>query len=396
MPQRLQRWLQRGRASAGRVLQGAENGFDWLLRRQRLLHTQQTWFELIYDSALMSVRYYGLSDEESIEFADGERLTIERRQLRVPLLLIPPLGVSADAFDLMPTRSLARYLAARGFRTYLVDWGVPKPQDGLRDLKDYADDLLTEVMEKVRAHSGVREVSLLGWSLGGLLGLLHAGLPGKAAIRNIVCIASPIDLRSGGIAGALAAAADVPTKLIRRHTGFRLEQLDAALFNVPGWLLSLAFKASNPVGSVTQYLELLRHLSDRAYVEGHAFTARYLNQMLLYPGGVVRDVVVKVALDNALADGRVMLGDKQCDLRNIQSALLVVAGNSDHIVPPAMAHRLIELVRSRDKAYRLAVGGHLGLLLGSRARQQVWAPTADWLAKRSGHRRRSKSATRTQ
>lgn len=71
----------------------------------------------------MPVRYDGLPDEDGIRLVDGSRMPVERKQYPLPLVLVPSLGVAADTFDLMPVRSLARYMAARGFRTYLIDWG---------------------------------------------------------------------------------------------------------------------------------------------------------------------------------------------------------------------------------------------------------------------------------
>ena len=40
----------------------------------------------------MSVRYYGLPDEDYIELADGTRLPVSRNRYAVPLVIVPPLG----------------------------------------------------------------------------------------------------------------------------------------------------------------------------------------------------------------------------------------------------------------------------------------------------------------
>ncbi|MFP5415254.1 MAG: alpha/beta hydrolase, partial [Gammaproteobacteria bacterium] len=63
-----------------RAAQVAANGFDWLFRRRRLVKSGRTWFELVYDGDLMSVRYYGLPDEDEIELSDGSHLPIERKR----------------------------------------------------------------------------------------------------------------------------------------------------------------------------------------------------------------------------------------------------------------------------------------------------------------------------
>ena len=150
------------------------NGFDWLFRSEQLVKSGQTDFDLIHHGDLMSVRYYSLKGESEIDLADGTTLPIQRPQHAIPLVLIPPLGVTTETFDLMPNRSLVRYMAARGYKTYLVSWGKPSRRHAKLGMKDYADRMMCEALDKVREHSGQEEVSLMGWCMGGLISLLHA------------------------------------------------------------------------------------------------------------------------------------------------------------------------------------------------------------------------------
>ncbi|MEK9816675.1 MAG: alpha/beta hydrolase, partial [Limnobacter sp.] len=122
------------------------------------------------------------------------------------------------------------------------------------------------------------------------------------------------------------------------------------------------------------YWDLLTRLNDRDFVEQHTTTADYLNNMMLYPGGVLRDFMVRFAVDNKLAQGKVKIGDKFSDLGNITANMLVFAGETDHLVPGSMAKKSLKLVSSKDKSFLLAPGGHMGVILGSQAREQVEAP----------------------
>ena len=367
-----------------RLAHGAGNGFDWLFRSDRLVKSGKTWFELVHDGDPMSVRYYGLPEESSIELPNGSRMEVERRQFPLPLVLVPPLGVTANTFDLMPNRSLARYMAARGFRTYLIDWGKPGKEHARLGISDYADTMMSQALAKIRKHAGTQELSMMGWCMGGLLILLHAGLTRGRDIRNIVTVASPIDMRGGGMVAGLAAALDAPARLIRQYTDFRMHSLDPGSMSVPPWMTTLAFKLTDPVGSVTTYWDLLTRLWDREFVESHTTTSNYLNRMLRYPGGVLQDMTVQMGVDNQLASGQVEIGGKLADLRSLQAALLVFAGETDHLVAPEVARKLIEIVSSTDKEFRVVPGGHMGVVLGGKAVDGVWAPSADWLAGRSG------------
>jgi polyhydroxyalkanoate synthase len=379
--------LDQGLALNQRLAKTAANGTDWLFQRDTLIKSGRTWFELVHDGDLMAVRYYDLPDETDIELADGSRMPIKRDQYSVPLVLLPPLGVTTDTFDLMPQRSLVRYMVAAGFKTYLVDWGKPGKTHAGLNLQDYSYTMLGTALEKIRRHSASKDLSLMGWCMGGLLCLLHQGQVKDRHIRNIITVASPIDLSSGsgvigGVAG-VAQALNAPAQLISNYTNIRLNTLDPARFHTPPWLTTLAFKLTDPLSSVTTYWDLLTRLWDREFVESHSTTSHYLNNMLMYPGGVLKDMAVKVVGENQLASGKVEVGDNIAELDAITSNLLVFAGETDQLVPAAVAEQSVAIVASRDKEFRIAPGGHMGVILGSRAQKAVWAESVEWLAQRS-------------
>ncbi len=380
--------LEQGLALNRRLAKTAANGADWLFKRDTLIQSGRTWFELVHDGDLMAVRYYGLPEEEEIELVDGSLMPVQRRQHAVPLVLVPPLGVTTETFDLMPQRSLVRYMAASGFKTYLVDWGKPKKEHAHLNLKDYSYTMMGTALEKIRAHSGSDDISLMGWCMGGLLCLLHQGQVLDPAIRNIITIASPIDLESGrgviaGVSGA-AQSLNGAAQLVSNYTNLRLKALDPARLALPPWATTLVFKMTDPVGSVTTYWDLVTRLSDREFVKSHSTTADYLNHMLLYPGGVISDMAVKVVTEGQLAKGRVEVGDRVAQLDKIRSNLLAFAGETDILVPAEIAEKIVDIVASKDKEFRLAPGGHMGVIIGSKAQNAVWAQSVEWLAQRSG------------
>lgn len=387
--------IEQGLALNQRLAKSAANGADWLFKRDTLIQSGRTWFELVQDGDLMAVRYYGLPEEEEIELVDGSLMPVQRKQHAVPLVLVPPLGVSTETFDLMPQRSLVRYLAASGFKVYLVDWGKPKKEHAHLNLKDYSYTMLGSALEKVREHSGSKDLSLMGWCMGGLLCLLHQGQVLDKSIRNIITIASPIDLESGrgviaGVAGA-AQGLNGAAQLVSSYTNLRLKALDPSRLAMPPWATTLVFKLTDPVGSVTTYWDLVTRLSDREYVKSYSTTSDYLNNMLLYPGGVIKDMAVKVVGDNQLAKGRVDVGDQVAQLDKIESSLLAFAGETDILVPAEVAEQIVDIVATRDKEFRVAPGGHMGVIIGGKAQEAVWAESVEWLAQRSGKKSAKKA-----
>ena len=302
----------------------------------------------------------------------------------VPIVIVPPLAATSLVFDLMPERSLVRYLLASGFQVYMIDWQQPGKQFTHLGVKDFAEDLLGDGLAAVRKHAGTQDLTLLGWCMGGLFSLIYSGLSHDEHIRNIVTIAAPIDSRQGGVAGRLMTMLDTPVKLVRKYTNFRIHNVDPKFLTVPGWMNALAFKLTNPVGSLTTYVDLLTRLWDREFVEAHTTTSHFLDNMFDYPGGIVQDFFIKLGVDNDLSRGRIEIGDKTSNFDRIESSVLVIAGEADAIVTPKAAHKIIDLVASNDKEFVVAPGGHAGVLMGGKAQRAVWAVVADWLESRSG------------
>ncbi len=373
----------------GNLTEIVSNGYDWLFRRDKLVKSGHTWFELVLDTDLMNVRHYALPDEQRITFEDDSEMPINRDSYDIPLILVPPLGVTSDTFDLLPGRSIVRYYAAKGFKTYLIDWGSPTRKHAHLDMEAYANTMMTQAIEAVRKHSGAKDVSLMGWCMGGLLCLIHQGLTQDPHVRNIVTIASPVDMRGAGMVASVANTLHRPAKMIQKLTRRRLDDLNPKFLAPPGWMVALGFKMTAPLKSITTYWDLVTNLWDRNFVEIHSTTANYLNKMMLYPGGVIQDMVVKVAFQNRLAKGQLQVGDAVADLTKIECPLLVFAGDKDHLVSPSAAQGVLSVVGSADKTMHVAPGGHMSVILGSKARIHVWAPTADWLASRSAQTRTS-------
>ena len=369
-----------------RVVEVANNAFDRIFLPGTMVRSEQTPHEVIHTYGITSVRYYPPLEEEEIELGDGSKMTAQGETHGVPLVFVPPLAARPTIFDLMPNRSLIKYFVARGYRVYLIDWGEPGREQAHYGLGDYVNDLMPEALKRIREHAQVQELSLFGWCLGGLFCLMYAGVSHDAHLRNIVTVASPIDTREGDIMGKLTAALMKPAEMVRKLTGFRIHNLAPERFVMPGWANSLAFKLTNPVGSITTYWDLVLRLWDREFVESHTTTSSFLNNMLAYPGRLIQDMFVKFAIDNDLSRGSIELDGHTVEFGRITSSVLVFAGETDNLVTPDAARKSLDLVASSDKQYRVAPGGHMGVLSGSRAQAAVWAVAADWLAERSANK----------
>lgn len=365
----------------------AVNAVDRVFRPEALIRSNQTPFTVLTECAPMQLRYYPPLDCADANTAVASQHAPQHApQHAVPILIVPPLASSALIFDLLPQRSLVNFLLARGYAVYLADWGEPKLDKYAHlGIRDYADERLSLAVDEVRAHSNSDEITLLGWCMGGLFSVIYAGLHQHDHVKNLITIASPLDSRQGGVAGELSRRILPIAKLIRR-SGFRLHNVDPKYLQIPGWMNSLAFKLTNPVGSIMSYWDLIIGLPDREFTANHKTTSDFLDNMHDYPGGIVQDFVIKLGIDNDFSNGEIQVGDSRSSFSKIQASLLVFAGIADKIVTPKATQRLLDLVSTDDKTFVVAPGGHAGVVMGKQAPEAVWAVLADWLATRSGER----------
>jgi polyhydroxyalkanoate synthase len=87
--------------------------------------------------------------------------------------------------------------------------------------------------------------------------------------------------------------------------------------------------------------------------------------------------------ENRLVSGKMRLRGRLVDLERVKQSLLVVTAGADHIAPPQGTKPLLDLVGSEDVTCIDRPGGHIGLMAGSKAREEIWPEVADWLAERS-------------
>lgn len=385
----------------------ARNAFDRRFRRERLVETNTTPFRIIFQDGLMSVRSYRAVAETG---PNGHLV-----RTRLPVLFVPPLGVPAWVFDLMVSRSLVRYFAHLGWDVYLIDWGNPGVVDAHLTLNHYVVDWMPKainvVAEYASADADRSPVSLVGYCMGGLLTLMCLGLnrprvtgrefttadheltariaSAHALVRNIATIASPIDFHdTTGILGKAVTLASKPVRFLEQHLPKVSSHLPTLMperyFHVPGRMVAHAFAMTQPLGRLTSYLNLIWNLADRSHVVQYTALSSWFDDMLDYPGGVVRNLLLEVGPENQLIHGRLTLGDWRVDLGRVAANLLAIVGESDTLVSHSAAASVMDIVQSADKTLLSAPGGHAAVFAGRSAPERTWQPIADWLSERSG------------
>lgn len=317
-----------------------------------------------------------IRDEEFELGHDTHRVEFARH--RIPVLVIPPLMVRPYVYDLRPEHSFLRTLRNAGFDVFFVDFGVPdRADEGVR-LDHYVLDWVPACVDETVAAAGAPGVSLVGYCMGGIFGLLHAGTFRDQRVKNLVTIGAPVNFDKMGVI-TVAARLGLPA----------VDVVMDRLGNVPGAASSLGFKILSGTRAVTKYADLLVNLYDEEYVRGFDAINTWVNDLIPYPKEAFKQMVKDVVYGNKLLTNELVFHDERegidrpVDLKAIACPLLAFAGKSDNVATPASTRGIVDLVGSRDKMLVQVPGGHVGVVGGSAAPEAVWRPTAEWLASRS-------------
>jgi polyhydroxyalkanoate synthase len=290
-----------------------------------------------------------------------------------PVLLVPPLAAPAWCFDLRRGCSLAEHLLARGYPSYVVDYGPISFSDRALGLEHWVDEVIPNAIEAVVRDSGRSEIQLVGWCLGGIMALL-ATAARDLPVRSVGLVASPFDFTRVRMMA--------PIRRLASLTGGALgTSLYRMLGGAPAPLVSLGFRATAVDRYVTKPVMLAQHLHDRDWLAHSQAVDEYMTKMLAYPGRTFGQLYHQFFRVNELAGGTLELGDHTIDLAKVNVPVLAVGGASDVLAPvEAVQHVGSLLPNSPDVRLETAPGGHLGVLTGRSAVRSTWIFLDEFLA----------------
>ncbi len=296
---------------------------------------------------------------------------LEESVYRVPVLIVTSLVNQPYILDLVPGQSMVEFLLRQGYDVYMIEWGRPRREHAALTLEDHVQVRLPACVQRVLELSGEKELSIIGYCVGGLLSVLYAALHPKAPLKNLVCMAAPVN--SDGLASLKAWMGD----------GFDENALLEQYGNVPGDWVQNALRALKPFAKLGGAMSLLNNAGNPEVVTSHLRMGKWETDNLPFPGGVFRQMVRDFVRGNLLVKGEWQIGGQRVDLGAIRMPLLHLLAQEDHITPYASAQDLVALAGSRDKQELIMKGGHVGLVAGRGAQTRMWPALDAWLAPRS-------------
>lgn len=270
-----------------------------------------------------------------------------------PLVFVPSLINPPNILDLTADHSLVRWMAERGFRVLLVDWGTPKAHDRGVDIGDHVTGLLMPLLDQLNAPP-----LLVGYCLGGTMAIAAAAL---IPVRGLALIASPWHF--SGFPDA-ARADQVKLWDTSRSAADMLGLLPMEVLQSGFWQL-------DPARTVGKFIGFDRLDPNSKNAQLFIAVEDWANDGPPLTFAAAREAFEDFFAADVTGSGTWRVGGTNIDPLQLSCPVLDVASTTDRIVPAAAA------CRARN-SISLALG-HVGMIVGSAASVRLWQPLRDWL-----------------
>lgn len=271
------------------------------------------------------------------------------------VLFIPSLINPPDVLDIDDERSLLRWLAGQGMHPLLVDWGAPAAGETDLDIAGHIETMLLPLIDAIGAPT-----ALVGYCLGGTMAVAAAAL---RPVTALALIATP--WRFGDYPDSTRGALDDLWRTAEPATD--------ALGVLPMEILQAAFWRLDPERTIAKYEA--HGARDPADPRSQAFVRLedWANDGPPLTRGAARDLFLNLFAEDRPGKGEWRVDGTTIDPKGLSMPVLEIASTTDHIVPADTTPGVGERV---DLAL-----GHVGMIVGGRAKQSLWEPLAEWLSR---------------
>lgn len=287
----------------------------------------------------------------------------------VPLLLVPSMINRWYVLDLRRGASLVDHLVSSGIDTFCLDWGVPEAEDRHRTW----DDVLRTLGRSVRAvqrETGHARIAILGYCMGGTLVAIWSALHPEA-IDRVINLAGPIDFAAGGMLRTMVDPRWFDASAI------------AEAGNVSAAQMQSGFTGLRPTLAISKWVSVIDRAHDAAAMESFAALEAWAGDNVPFPAAAYETYIRALYQGNELVRGEHHALGRRVDLHSIRSPLLTVAAESDSICPLPAARALNDAVGSEQRELAIVPGGHVGAVVGARARSVLYPRIGDFVRSRS-------------
>ncbi len=292
---------------------------------------------------------------------------------KVPILMVYALINKPYILDLAPGNSLIEHLTNQGHDVYLLDWGTAGYEDRHMKLEDYIMDYIPRATKKVLQTSKAKELTVLGYCMGGTMTSIFAALHPDLPIRNLIFMTSPFDFADAGY---------YTNWLDKRH--FNLDKLVDTLGNIPHDFIDFGNKLLNPIQNFYgPYMTLANRADNESFVENWKLMQKWLNDGIPFPGESYRQWIGEFYQDNKLINDELYVRGRQVKLSEIKANVLNIAASRDNIALPHQVEALNDKISSKNKTFHLLETGHVSVTVGRTAINETYPLVNEWLIEHS-------------
>ncbi|MFZ7944250.1 alpha/beta fold hydrolase [Neobacillus sp. 19] len=293
----------------------------------------------------------------------------KEKKYQIPLFLVYSLLNKPYILDVGEGSSVVGGLTERGYDVYFLDWGSPGYEDRDITLDNYILDYLENAVKRAVRHSGAKEISMIGYCLGGTISAILTSIT-NIPIKNLILATVPIDF-SVGI---------VPDKWLKglQKGLINFDRFSDVYGVIPSEYMYLMFRGLSPV-YMSPWINLITRAHDADYVEKWRRMDKWTKDTASFAGASFKQLFNDFYKDNKLLKGELTIGGRKVDLKNITCPVFVFSTSRDTLVLEQQSLPIMDMISSEDKTYEVFEGGHVSLALTG-----MFAIFADkWLATRS-------------
>ncbi len=245
------------------------------------------------------------------------------------LILVPPMMLAAEVWDVSPRASAVRELHAAGVDVWVVDFGSPGEIEGALE-RTLADHVIavSDAVDQVRAIVG-KDVHLGGYSQGGMFCYQAAAYRRAEGLSSLITFGSPVDTRG-------AVPFGLPEEVVEVLAGFLADAFGARNSPLPAWASRAGFRMLDPVKAVRQQVDFVMQLHDREALLPREAQRRFLQAdgFVAWPGPALADFMRQFVAHNRMLRGGFVIEDRLVTLADISCPVLTFVGEVDEIAPP--------------------------------------------------------------
>ncbi|MDD4867864.1 MAG: acyl-CoA synthetase, partial [Mycobacterium sp.] len=290
-----------------------------------------------------------------------------------PVLLVHPMMMSADMWDVTREDGAVGILHANGLDPWVIDFGSPdKVEGGMR--RNLADHIvaLSHAVDTVRATTGC-DVHLVGYSQGGMFCYQAVAYRRSKNIASIVTFGAPVDTLA-------ALPMGVPANLGAAAANFMADHVFSRLA-IPSWLARTGFQMLDPLKTAKARVDFLRQLHDREALLPREQQRRFLQRegWIAWSGPAISELLKQFIAHNRMMTGGFAIKGQMVTLTDITCPVLAFVGAVDDIGQPASVRGIRRAAPNAEVYECLVRTGHFGLVVGTKAAQQSWPTVAEWV-----------------